>query len=111
MLTVHQDEQGRCRVEIAGELTIYNVAEIRQGLLGALQGCDETEVSLAGVSELDTAGLQLLIQLKREAKARGRAIPFADHSRVVLDVLERLGLNTFFGDPVIMPAQSEGGAS
>ncbi|MEW6445099.1 MAG: STAS domain-containing protein [Pseudomonadota bacterium] len=108
MLTVHQQDQGRCRVEIEGELTIYNAAEIRQGLLGMLNACAEAEISLAGVSELDTAGLQLLMQIKREARARGLNMPFTEHSRAVIDVMERLDLNAFFGDSVIMPAQTEG---
>ncbi|GGM30879.1 lipid asymmetry maintenance protein MlaB [Dactylosporangium sucinum] len=79
-------------ISVDGELTVMNAAEQHERLLRAL-GDSPLEVGLAGVTELDTAGLQVLLLLSREAARRGVAVSFAGHSPAVLDVLELVGLS------------------
>ncbi|MGM9512848.1 STAS domain-containing protein [Roseateles sp. DB2] len=89
-----------------GELTIFRAAELKSEWLQALHDADGTlELDLAGVTELDTAGLQLLMMLKREATAQGRPLRLHGHSPAVLEVFELLNVAAFFGDPLIMPLQ------
>ncbi|GAB6042414.1 STAS domain-containing protein [Endothiovibrio diazotrophicus] len=54
-----------------GELTIFAAAELKQPLLDALNGAPGLTLDLSAVEELDTAGLQLLLLLAREARAAG----------------------------------------
>lgn len=49
------------RVTLAGELTIYSVAEIKAGLAEAMSSADQIEVDFSGITEIDTAGLQLML--------------------------------------------------
>ena len=56
------------------------------------------------MSEIDSAGVQLLMLAKREAQARGGELHLCGHSPAVLDVFELLDLAAFFGDPLVMPA-------
>lgn len=88
---------------ISGELTIYTAAQEKQRLLELLMSqVAELELNLAEVSEIDTAGLQVLIMLKQEAKRQNKKLHYVMHSKAVLDVLELSNLSAYFGDPIIM---------
>lgn len=61
-------------IAIVGELTIYRVAEIKAVLDAALHTCDGSSaitLDLAAVSELDAAGMQLLMAFERAVTAAG----------------------------------------
>lgn len=58
-------------VIIEGELTVYAVHALKERLLIALSVSDELQLDLSGVSEVDGAGVQLLIATKREVQQRG----------------------------------------
>jgi anti-anti-sigma factor len=92
------------RLYPAGEMTIYSAAELKPALLQALSQSEEIEIDLAEISEMDTSGVQLLMLMKREAAAAGKALKLAGHSPAVLEVFELLGLGNWFGDPQLLPA-------
>lgn len=75
------------------DLTIQNAAEIRSSILEAVDAATCVEIDLAGVGELDTAGLQVLGLAVREAALRGISLRFVRPSRAVLDVLATVGLD------------------
>lgn len=87
---------------IEGELTIYTAAKQKTSLLTFLDSDDELEINLANITEMDTAGLQLLILLKREAAQTNKTLRFVMHSKVVLDILELTRLISTFGDQVVL---------
>lgn len=93
---------GICHIEIAGEMTIYHASKIKNKLIPALEGCEKVEISLAGVSEIDTSGLQLLALAKREAAEHGQQLVFFEHSHAVLAVLDLCNLAGVFGDPLVI---------
>ena len=87
---------------IAGELTIYTAAFEKQQLKEFLDTDDDLEVNLSQVSELDSAGLQLLILLKREAAQRNKKLRYSMHSKAVLEILEMCNMTAVFGDQVVL---------
>lgn len=90
-----------------GELTIYRAAELRDTLIKALAALNDgsaLELDLAEVSELDIAGVQLLMAAKKSAQAAQRDLRLVGHSPAVLEVFETLDLAAHFGDPLLMPA-------
>jgi len=109
------------RVILEGELTIGTVTAVKQRLTAAMaeqaslagqgepnkkpQNQDSMdppiEVDLAGIEELDTAGLQLLLLAKRERQGR---IRFVHHSVEVLRLLDLANLAATLGDPIVLPA-------
>ncbi len=89
---------------IDGELTIYRAAELKPVLLGALNGHTAVEIDLSAVSEIDTAGVQLLMLAKRTAQSRDIVLRLVAHSPVVVDAFELLDLAAFFGDPLVVPS-------
>ena len=67
----------RHALALQDDLTIYHAAEIKTRLVDALATCDELELDLLQVGEIDTAGLQLLScsSAKRNAAASGSLSP------------------------------------
>ena len=92
------------RLSLIEDLTIYHALEQKRLLLDALTSVDELEVDLSQVSEIDTAGLQLLILLKKEAQLAGKRIVFSAHSQSVRSVIDFCNLAAELGDPLIIPA-------
>lgn len=93
-------------LRLEGELTIYTAAEIRLRLLETLAGSDRPLVDLSAVTEVDTAGLQLLILAKREAARSGKPLCYQGHSQAVLEILTFCNLIAPFGDPIDPAPQS-----
>jgi anti-sigma B factor antagonist len=85
-------------------LTIYHALEQKQLLLDALAGTGELELNLSRVDEMDTAGLQLLILLKKEAQRAGKQVRIVAHSQAVSSVIEFCNMAAEFGDPLVIPA-------
>lgn len=99
----HQVNNGVYRVKMEGEMTIYHALELKQGLLECLNHCTEMEINLSGVSEMDTAGFQLLVLAKCEAARGGRPLRLVEHSPATLEVMDLFNMAAYFGDPVVMP--------
>lgn len=86
------------------DLTIYHALEQKNALLAALANTDELELDLLHVSEIDTAGLQLLVLLKKEAQRSGKTISVVAHSQSVRAVIDFCNLAAELGDPLVIPA-------
>ncbi|ACM20612.1 STAS domain protein [Geotalea daltonii FRC-32] len=54
-------------VKVSGPLTVQNVGELKTSLLQALEGGEQLCLDLAGVTEVDLAGLQLLCSAHRSS--------------------------------------------
>ncbi len=91
---------------IADDLRIYNAQAQKSELLAALATTDHLDLDLGGVAEIDTAGLQLLILLKREVLQQGKQLTLSGHSPAVRQTLEFCRLVGVFGDPMIIPADA-----
>jgi len=83
---------GSAGLALIGELTIYRAAELRTQLLAALDAGRSLAIDLSGVTEIDTAGLQLLLVTARTALARGVTVQLLRPSDAVVEVLELVNL-------------------
>ena len=92
---------------IENELTIFTASEMKGGLLAFLDTGSDLEIDLSQVVEIDTAGLQILILIKREAAKAGKSLKFAMHSKPVLEIMELANLTTAFGDQVVLAHTEE----
>ncbi len=82
------------------DLTIYHAQAIKQRWLEALQSREgDATLGLSGVGEIDTAGLQLLWLLRREAHASGRRLNIVAVSPAVADLLAFCRLTENFAAP------------
>lgn len=101
----HQKTAERCQARVEDELTIYTAAEQKQALLALLEDCQELVLDLSPVSEMDSAGLQVLLLLKQHAETHHREFHIVNHAQAVVEVLELTQLAGHFGDPVVIPAE------
>jgi anti-anti-sigma factor len=83
-------------LQLEGELTIYRAAECKAQLLQALAGNAVLDIGLAGITEIDTAGVQLLLLARREAAARGGRIALVEPSACVQQAIALLALDRHF---------------
>jgi len=86
-------------LSLQGELTIYRAAEIKQTLLDALGRGGAIDVDLSQVTEIDAAGVQLLMLAKQLADARKCELRVVASSPTVLEVMELLNLKSLFATP------------
>lgn len=92
------------RLSLCDDLSIYHALEQKATLLDALDRADDLELDLLQVSEIDTAGLQLLILLKKEAQRAGKRLSIVAHSQPVRAVIDFCNLAAELGDPLLIPA-------
>jgi anti-sigma B factor antagonist len=79
-------------IRVSGEMTVYTASQIKQSLVDAITGSPAiVQLDLAGVSEFDTAGVQLLLLAHREALVSGRNLKLSAESRIVREVLALCG--------------------
>lgn len=101
-MTEQQHDQANASIKmlrIEGEFTIFRATELKDVLLADPL---PTEIDLSGVTELDTAGVQLLMLAKLTAQKAQREMRLVAHSPAVLEVFELLNVAPFFNDPLIM---------
>lgn len=92
------------KISISEDMTIYNAAAQKQMLLDALADCDELDIDLSQVSEMDTAGLQILLLTKREAIKANKTVRLSAHSKAVTELLDLYNMASYFGDPMVIMA-------
>lgn len=88
-----EPDDGCTRVRISAELNIYAVAAVRDALLAQAGVRGARRFDLSDVSEIDTAGLQLLLAALRPTAAGEPAATLAACSAEVRACLQLCGLN------------------
>ena len=101
MELVEQQAGPVCSVALQGELDIYAAAQVRERLAALVDEHPVVELLLADVSEIDTAGVQLLLAAKQQASSRDHRLKLTAHSAAVIEALELCNLLAYFGDPVV----------
>jgi anti-sigma B factor antagonist len=96
---------GILQLSIRDDMTIYHAESLKETLLGYCHpATQELQLDLSAVTEMDSAGLQLLLLLKAEAQKRGFVLRLLRHSEAVIEIFELLKLGMYFGDPIVIPA-------
>ncbi len=91
---------------VTEDMTIYHAGTQKQQFLAALAQTDSLELDLQAATEMDTAGLQLLLLLKREAGQQGKSLSVINHSPRVQQLIDFCNLAGTFGDPMVISARS-----
>jgi anti-sigma B factor antagonist len=100
-----KSDHGHRDIIINEDMTIYNAAAQKPMLLEALADCEELDLDLSQVSEMDTAGFQILLLTKREAIKVNKTVRLTAHSKAVTDLLDLYNMASYFGDPMVIPAK------
>ncbi len=98
---------GTCAVRLDGEMTIYTAAEQKTALFDELEHCDTLTLDLAAVDEIDSAGIQILLALKRQADQTECELQLLSPSPSVREVMDLLELDTYFSDAPLESADED----
>ncbi|MFZ4478428.1 MAG: STAS domain-containing protein [Rhodoferax sp.] len=93
-------------LRIEGEFTIFRAAELKPVVMASPPPC---EIDLSGVTEIDSAGVQLLMLAKKAALAEKRQFRLVAHSPAVTEVFELLNLAAYFDDPLLVSSRAGAG--
>ncbi|POZ62266.1 STAS domain-containing protein [Chromobacterium alticapitis] len=89
-----------------GELGVYTVHEVQKAWMSVLETAGALCIDLAGVTEIDTAGLQLMLLAKRQA---GDSMRFCNAAGAVQDVVRLVNLHSLLEpDHAAFPGSHEG---
>ncbi|MDB6444861.1 MULTISPECIES: lipid asymmetry maintenance protein MlaB [Pseudomonas] len=92
MPLLFETEDDTTQVRIDGELTIYTAAELAAQLLPSLGNTPRMALDLSQITEMDGAGLQLLLMALREAPKAGTELTLTGRSKAVTETLELCNL-------------------
>lgn len=84
------------RIVIKGEMSIYSAKSIYQELEGLLNFEDKLLLDLNHVTELDSAGIQLMLLLQRESEKHNASIEIEKKSVVVNDLFKLFNIEKKF---------------
>ena len=101
------NKKGQGRMAIEEDMTVYNAPLQKTLLLDAVGSCKELELDLSGVSDMDTAGFQVLLLAKRESMHAGKTLRISAHSKAVTQLLDLYNMASYFGDPLVIPAKEQ----
>jgi anti-anti-sigma regulatory factor len=90
-------DNGPARVVLGPSLTLQGVAGLKQRLARAFSAGGTVYLDGAGVTSVDTAGIQLLVAFCLEARTRGAAVIWQGASEAVKRSAARLGLGAALG--------------
>ncbi|MDH5324916.1 MAG: STAS domain-containing protein [Gammaproteobacteria bacterium] len=76
------------QLEISGELTIYTANEFKTALLKHFKNLVSLELDLSKVSDLDTAGIQILRVAHKDLAKQGIQLNVVNHSAATLEAFK-----------------------
>lgn len=104
MEIIHEPAEGGPRMRLLGDCNIYHAGALKSALLDALHAQATLELDLAAVTEIDSAGLQVLMAAKNLARAGEQTLRLLNHSTPVLELIEIYDLAAWLGDPLVVSA-------
>lgn len=94
------------QLQISGDMTIYEAAELQDLLKTTLAENDSVQVDLINVNEIDSSGVQLMVAAKKQAVIDNKNVQFVGHSQAVIGLLDLLDMTAYLGDPIVMESSA-----
>lgn len=99
-MTATDDSGATTVLSIEGEMTIYRAHELKKALLDTLDRSAATcDLDLSGVTDLDCAGVQLLMLVRQLSELRAQAVRVVAFSLAVQEVLALFNLASYLDAP------------
>jgi anti-anti-sigma factor len=92
-ITINKDH---CLIKIDGDLTIFQISEYHQQLADKCQSVTLATVELSDNTELDTAGIQLLISLQQQFQSTGGDLTVRTTGEPATKVIDLFNLSSQF---------------
>ena len=98
MEQVNQMPASNLQFSPVGEMNIYTASDQKNQLVSLLDANKNISIDLSNVSEIDTAGIQLLLFAKQESEKRRIQIEIIDFSDEVLEAFELTDLSKILAE-------------
>lgn len=94
--------QAATALSIAGEFNIFTAMDTKARLLDAIAAAPyepdtEIGIDLSQVTDIDSAGLQLMVMARREAVRQGKRLHFVACSEAVADIVALCDMADYLG--------------
>jgi anti-anti-sigma factor len=97
MKVTRKDNKSGTVLSLDGELTIYTVTQAKQELLEDYENfSNSVSLNLLNVSEIDTAGLQLLLFLQKLLGSLNKKVNLAKSNEHVEAIFKNLDVGSYF---------------
>ena len=94
-----KSSDNKIKIIFPGNCTISQAESIKAMILERINSFPEkTVVILSKVEDLDTAGVQIMLSLKKTLEYKGKKIKFAKPTKKVIEILDYYGLKKFILD-------------
>jgi len=97
-IKITQKRNNSTEIAISGELTIYCAAEVYQHHFQQLKLKELTLLKLGNITEIDTAGIQLLIMLMKIVSEQNSQYKIISLGEALTDYSNLFQLNSYFVD-------------
>jgi len=97
-IKITQKRNNSTEIAISGELTIYCAMEVFQQHFQQIKLKELTLLKLGDITEIDTAGVQLLIMLMKLVKEQNSSYKIASLAEALADYSNLFQLNRYFID-------------
>lgn len=88
---VKNESSGRVLISFDGEMSIYNVRQIKDSLVESIRKNSGIELDLSKVNKIDTAGYQIIMAAKKEAAGKGKSIRVINPASEVKNIFKLYG--------------------
>jgi len=95
------------KAKLQDSLEISTVSEARDNILQLLNSGSSIRFDLSSMTEIDTAGVQLILAVRKEALMQGKECRFVHPSPAVEEAFRILGCGAVF-DESVLTAQTKG---
>jgi len=90
-IVLKENENNSLQVIFDGKLTIYSVHEARDCFLSVFKNYSSAVLDLSSVSDVDTAGFQIILCALRDFKKAGKPVCITENSKAVIDIFNKYG--------------------
>lgn len=104
-----QQEEGAAALKLDGPLLIQELTALHQALVEAWPESLPLRIDLSAVEEIDTAGLQWLVFLRRWARNRQQVVELTALSPEVIELVGLFHAEALLGISTLIPASSARG--
>lgn len=94
-VAVEKNEE-KCSLKINESMNIYSACDIKKKMFEGFSDCSEIEIDLSDVTEMDSAGFQLLILVRREAERLKKSLRIVSMSHVVSSLMALYRMEGYF---------------
>ena len=92
---IREEKNGNAVFRMKGAMTIYEAVSIRDAFIESLKVFDGAILDLEEVTEIDIAGVQLIVSAKKTAEKSQKAFTISGFSNAVAETVSRAGFELY----------------